>query len=392
MQSLRHNGFLFTLPKPLLVVVEDVGWWQGRDGSAAGEPFRSGMDREHCLEDYQALDLLARCLNMRIQLSMVLCEWDRSNLLRKVPSSTWMGEKWDNPYRQQAQLEAAADFLRINSKHLEIGLHGVGHEFWKDKKMERSEFHDSQNILRSAALVRQHLDAFAGIMEENRLGAFPHSFVPPALHHSFGNADDSFQAILRNYGVTCVTTILSRARQYVPPLHEQLTWEDDVLLIERHEAPVKWHVQAAPPALPHDGPVVALHWKNLLHSNPCRNGEVIAPWAELLSSACCEFNRMAARDTISCWSQFAYHSLAHIRPKGPGVEIDISRIPKLSAIQPRFFLKIRDEQNRSYRVTNGKIVSLQRQGSDILICLDSSEALSGIRPLYVTPREANVSK
>jgi len=197
MQSVQHNGFLVTVPMPLLVVVEDVGWWQGQDGSSINEPFRSDMGRNHCLEDYQALFLLAKRLQMRIQLSMVLCEWDRSNLLRHVPTATWMAEDWRNPYRREDILEEAADFLRTNSDHLEIGLHGVGHEFWKNKKMERSEFHDSDNIMRSPDLIRQHLDAFGDIMEENGLGPFPRAFVPPALHYSFGNGAQSFQANIR---------------------------------------------------------------------------------------------------------------------------------------------------------------------------------------------------
>jgi len=130
MEPLQHNGFLITLPQPLMVVVEDVGWWQGRDGSAINEPYRTGMERNHCLEDYRALLLLARQLQVRIQISMVLCEWDRSDLLRDVPTATWMGKDWRNPCRQEEPLNEAADFLRTNSSHLEIGLHGVGHEFW----------------------------------------------------------------------------------------------------------------------------------------------------------------------------------------------------------------------------------------------------------------------
>ncbi|MBU0943499.1 MAG: hypothetical protein KJ804_21550 [Proteobacteria bacterium] len=387
MPPVKHNGFLLTIPKPLLVVVEDVGWWQGQDGSTVNEPFRSGMNREHCLQDYQALLLLARRLQMRIQISMVLCEWDRSSLLRHVPGATWMGEDWCNPTSQDI-LEETSDFLRVNSDHLEIGLHGVGHEFWKNKRMERSEFHDTDNIMRPSGIIRQHLDAFAAIMEENGLGLFPQAFVPPALYHSFGNAEQSFQAILREYGVSWVSTIFSRARQYAPPVHEKLTWESDVLLIEREEAPVPWHIHAAPPTLPHAGPIVALHWKNLLHLDPHRNEEVIIPWVELLSSCGKDFNRILARDTASCWSQFAYHSLAKIEPLGDGVEIDIGGGPNLSSISRHFFLKIRDEQHRSWRISNGKMISSRSDGPVTQVCI---EFFSRSRPIYLTPRSARAS-
>lgn len=388
MQPLSHNGFLITLPMPLLVVVEDVGWWQGRDGSAVNEPYRTGMNRDHCLEDYRALLLLARHLRMRVQISMVLCEWDRSDGLRHVPTATWMGREWRNPCRRRETLDEAADFLRTAGNHLEIGLHGVGHEFWQDGRMERTEFHDPGGIMRPPGLVRQHLDAFAAIMDENGLGPFPRSFVPPALHHSFGNGDQSMQAILHEYGVRYVTTIFSRARHYTPPLHEKITWESDVLLVERHPALTPWNVQAATPSLPPEGPVASLHWKNLLHADPRRNEEVITRWGAFILACCREFNRMAAPDTAACWSQFAYHSLATIRPRGAGVEIDIAQVAECSGILPELYLKIRDEQHRDWQIRNGRMELIEQEGPVSLVRIG---AFSRNRPIYLTPWSSRAS-
>ncbi|MBE0582155.1 MAG: hypothetical protein IH612_00175, partial [Desulfofustis sp.] len=73
-----------SLPLPLFLVVEDVGWWQGEDGSARGEPFRNRFPRRHCLADYQALVGLSKRLGMRIAIAMVLGEWDTTNLLSEV--------------------------------------------------------------------------------------------------------------------------------------------------------------------------------------------------------------------------------------------------------------------------------------------------------------------
>jgi hypothetical protein len=33
-----------SFPMPIFVVGEDVGWWQGVDGSANNEPFRNSID------------------------------------------------------------------------------------------------------------------------------------------------------------------------------------------------------------------------------------------------------------------------------------------------------------------------------------------------------------
>ena len=84
MKKIQLKGATVTLPMPVFLVVEDVGWWEGVDGSAWQEPYRSNMARRHCLEDYQALVHLGERLSMRIGLGMVMCEWDRTNFLKNI--------------------------------------------------------------------------------------------------------------------------------------------------------------------------------------------------------------------------------------------------------------------------------------------------------------------
>nr|NJM03197.1 hypothetical protein [Desulfobacula sp.] len=81
-----------TIPMPLLVSIDDVGWWKGANGSGVNQPFRTGMPRDHVPEDYLALADLGRRLDMRLLAGFVLCEWDRGHILRNLPSSTWMGK------------------------------------------------------------------------------------------------------------------------------------------------------------------------------------------------------------------------------------------------------------------------------------------------------------
>lgn len=37
-----------TTPTLLIVVIDDVGWWNGFGGSAVNQPFRTGIGRWHC--------------------------------------------------------------------------------------------------------------------------------------------------------------------------------------------------------------------------------------------------------------------------------------------------------------------------------------------------------
>jgi len=336
----RLGAAQVSLPKPLFVVVEDAGWWEGADGSGRNEPYRNAFCRRHCVEDYQALLQLAQRLRMRIAVGMVLGEWDRTDFLRNVPGATWMGAAWSNRANRGRQLEEAAAFLRDHRDSLEIALHGVGHEFWRDGRMERTEFHDPDCRMRSPELVKSHLRAFGVLMEQNGLGEYPRLFIPPGLYHSFGDGGRSMQAILHDFGVEFVTTRFSRARQYQPPIHESLTWECGVGLLERGVSPVPWDVPAAMPAWNDPGSVMALHWGNLLHPDPRQSGEVVEGWAEMLLRQASGPDRILSGDAAACWRQAAVWELAECRSEGGVLRIDLRAIPDLGCFRGMFRLKI----------------------------------------------------
>jgi len=322
-----------SLPLPLFLVIEDVGWWQGEDGSRRGEPYRNGFCRRHCLADYRALVDLSERLSMRVAVAMVVGEWDRTNLLRDIAGATWLGRAWDNRRNQGPWLAEAASYLCRHERHLELAVHGLCHEFWRDGKMQRAEFHDDDGLMRSREIVAGHLRAYAAILRDNGFSGFPRFFVPPALRHSFGNGDGSMQAVLNDFGITHVTTRFARARQYSPPIHDKLTWECGVALLERGLSPVAWPQAAAEPqALPLN-PIVALHWGNLLHPDPARNGEIIARWAQRIVAEAADIGRIMAIDVDDCWRQAAVCYLARFRFGQRMVGIDLRDLPSLPYAQ-----------------------------------------------------------
>ncbi|KAB2892325.1 MAG: hypothetical protein F9K32_01060 [Desulfobulbaceae bacterium] len=328
------------LPMPLLLVVEDVGWWQGEDGSGRNQPYRNGFCRRHCLADYHALVSLSGMLSMRIVIAMVLGEWDRSNLLREVVGATWMGTAWDNRANQGPWLDEAADYLLGHQRQLEIAVHGLCHEFWQDGRMQRSEFHDDGGRMRPREIVASHLEAFGAILRANGFMDFPRLFVPPALRHSFGNGEDSIQALLKGFGIDYVTTRFARARQYTPPVHEMLTWESGVAILERGVSPVSWRDMATTPGELPATPVVALHWGNLLHADPQRNGEIVDRWAEKILNATTGIERIAAADAADCWRQTAALYLADIRSDAASIFINLRQLPPLPSLRGPFSLKV----------------------------------------------------
>lgn len=361
------NDLVVSLPMPIFLVVEDVGWWQGRDGSADNEPFRNGFARRHCLADYRALGRLAKRLKMRIAIGMVLGEWDRGYLLRDVAGATWMGATWDNRINQGPWLDEAAQFLRDNSSWLEIACHGLCHEFWRDGRMERSEFHDPSGIMRPAGIVKSHLDAFAKLLEEYKLPGFPRIFLPPALHHSFGNGEDSMQAVLYDYGVRYVVTRFSRARRYAEPFYEKITWECGVGLLERGLAPVPWYEAAARPVWDFSNPILPLHWSNLLHPDPAKNFTVVDRWAEILEKQANSMDYVVAPDFASCWSQAAAFHLAKLTAGEGEITIDLSLLGQVSEFDGSIIIKIRYPPDRTWRCRGAKILSITKESQGIQV-------------------------
>jgi hypothetical protein len=357
------KNLVVSLPMPIFLVVEDVGWWQGRDGSADNEPFRNGFCRHHCLEDYRALARLAKRLKMRIAIGMVLGEWDRRNLLQKVAGATWMGDSWDNRINQGPWLDEAGQFLREHQDWLEIACHGLCHEFWRDGRMERAEFHDPSGRMRPSDIIKSHLDAFAKLLEEYKLPGFPRIFLPPALLHSFGNGDDSMQAILHDYGVRHVATRFSRARRYSEPLHEKITWECGVGLLERGLAPVPWHEAAAHPTWDFSNPILPLHWSNLLHPDPEKNFDIVDRWAEMLEKQANSMDYVLAPDFASCWSQAAAYHLVKLTAGEGKIILDLGLLEQVPEFDSSIILKIQCPPDLIWRCRGGQIVSCQKAPS-----------------------------
>lgn len=376
-----------TIPMPLIICIDDVGWWKGEDGSKKNQPFRTGMPRDHVPEDYLALADLGRKLDMQILAGFVLGEWDRNDALIRLPSANWAGKTGMRKATDTDKRIKAAEIIRGSESYMEFGLHGIGHEYWYNGVMQRSEFHDADCNMRDPDEIRKHLTCFLTIMDEYGFSPKPKTFIPPALKHSFGNGEEGIQKILGEFGIEFVTLCFSKSKIYSPPQTETIAWENNVLLVERGESEIPWNQAAAIPQFRFDRPVMALHWANILHPNPGKNHQVIEQWTDYIKRGCEKNGIILARDTKSCFTQYCHRNLSAIEKADGGLLIDVQWMDKVpsSVSKNPFFLKL-DLPERT---------TIEIFGATLLPCLRPSEKpflklqISGSeRKIFIRPRRA----
>lgn len=345
------------VPMPIQIVIDDVGWWSGLDGHARGEPFRTGIARAHTRDDYQAIVDLGTALGMRPQAALVLCEWDRENLLRGVPTATWMGEAWDNAPWVGPWLDEAADLISANQSHLEVAVHGVGHEYWIDGAMTRAEWYDRDGLMRPYDQVMAHLDAWYTLLRQNGLDLTPTSFVPAAFLHTFGDGARGLDAILEDRGIDYVSTPFSgmtRRRQTEGPL---FGIDEGVFVADRGDGQVPWDAIASDPPREIAGPILGLHWPNILHPDPSRNGEVVERWVRAVRSWGSRLDRVLARDTDAFRTQLAYHVGSQVSVQDQTIVCHLSSVLRKSVPGDggMFTMKVRSPRGTTFACQHATI-------------------------------------
>lgn len=373
-----------SIPLPIQVVIDDVGWWSGKDGSLYQEPYRTGINRNHVVADYQAIIDLGKALNIRPQAAMVLGEWDRENILKNVPHSTWMGEQWDNKKWIGPWLEEAADLVNSNKEHFEITMHGLGHEWWTDGKFTRAEWADDKGVMRPKEILEQHLDAYAEIMHQNKLGDLPKSFVPNAFRHSFGitkGNDISMADLLQRRGFTYINTPFESMFNKQAIQHGLFGIDSGIMTVDRGSDIFDWDVISTVPEGSVSGPTCGLHWPNLLHEDPEKNSEIVQGWVKLLSSYNDKEESMLAKNSLLLQQQLAHHVLTKIKLKDDKLLLDFSSTNKLETVLSNNELTIKVRSDREIGFTSDviKIISVtsKKESNSILYSLNLSGANQG---------------
>ena len=120
------------IPMSFILEMDDVGWIDGRDYTEEGKASRSGLNRDHCLKDYEFLKALTEKTGKNIAAALVVGDWDKDNILRGEIGFTHDPEGWDQKSKIDVEYhKKCLDVLEnANVDYMIHGvLHGIAAEF-----------------------------------------------------------------------------------------------------------------------------------------------------------------------------------------------------------------------------------------------------------------------
>ena len=135
--------------------------------------------------------------------------------------------------------------------------------------------------------------------------------------------------MLADHGIHYVSTPFNGMRQTQPPQTRFIGIECGVMTVDRGGGAPSWKQVAAPPPDVVDGPIVGLHWPNILHQDPSRNDEVVDTWVAALLRIGQAPDRWLAPDTPSAWGQLAHVECTEVLVTDDGIGFDFSALDAL---------------------------------------------------------------
>ena len=82
--------------------------------------------------DYETIADIGEAVGMCPQTAVELCDWDRDNVCARYPTTQWLGADWDNSSVYGPWVDDVVRVYVERSDHIELTIHGLGHDYWID--------------------------------------------------------------------------------------------------------------------------------------------------------------------------------------------------------------------------------------------------------------------
>lgn len=345
------------IPTALQITIDDLGWHDGRDLRSIGQGSRSGLPRQHAVEDYRMMNELGKALNQKILGFLCLADWDKDNILRGEVGMTHDPYGWDRASTIDMDYARACFDEMENSEYIEYGVHTVCHGRYGENGVllsereivEKNESGEWRPI--SADDLDRRLKLFFKIYDswgfKQKLKVYGE---PCGLPDRMPSEELSeLNAVLYAHGLKFWRTHWT----YFHDKREVLSYPTLYTSMNRRVAiAVDWDVydidiSKIPDVMlageKNHWPCLVLHWTNFLRLDPKENLEYLQPWVDYFKRQSEIFGLMISRDFDFYFNQQIYYQFARVEESESGVVIDLSELPTLpeDVLKKEFYLSVK---------------------------------------------------
>lgn len=311
-----------TIPGALMLVVDDVGWWQpirSRYHVDVPEEYKCLLDRPTYIEDFRSLVELGKRTGMRILCGLTIGEWDRKRRIAALPHASRYGSEWTNAetLKREYLLDETRDYLNENGEYVEFAVHGLNHMYWNDAgECEFAEYYRYVNgdcRMLPPDTMRRHLDAWFGIYGDNGFSQKVDKLIPCCFHYRYSEGDDEMSYILKDYGIRWVSTPFSCMRYRSAEKPVDAAAENGILTTDRTDDFVPWYKVAAPVPDRYKQSCFGSHWPHFFAMDPQENMDTVKRWAEYFNACGERYGVWKAPDHERAAAQTFYKRFTALR-------------------------------------------------------------------------------
>ena len=92
------------IPISIVLEFDDLGWDNGRDLRLVGKASRSGLPRNHAMEDYEVIQRIIDKTGKGMAAALCVGDWDKDNILRGEVGFTHNPHGWDRAAEMDVEL------------------------------------------------------------------------------------------------------------------------------------------------------------------------------------------------------------------------------------------------------------------------------------------------
>ena len=349
------------IPISMVLEFDDLGWDDGRDLRLNGKASRSGLPRNHAMEDYEVIQRIIDKTGKSISAAIIVGDWDKDNILRGEVGFTHNPHGWDRA--SEMDVEKTRKYIEfLESSDIDYMVHGVLHGRYDENGKQINEHEyvlfnrvDGMSVgyLPSAEDMEHRLEVFFKICESWGMKKPFRGFVNPGgLMHSDDELVKEMTKVLYKFGI----------RYWADPF---IMWkpEDGPIKVYNGVACFRWKRNPGP--MPWDaydidadcfmtvnGPddqkkscLHGSHWTNYLRFNPKKNFENVPAWERFYKRQGEVWGTMNGDNLASAVNQTFYYQFAKYTESNGVVNIDLSEVEKnkLDCHKNEFFISIKKE-------------------------------------------------